>query len=283
MSGADYCCERRCLRSPRTVVDGPLRCGCFSWCKCSCAKNLAVNLSASVGNRQFLMLHPSPFASSLKRAPLISVAQRDTSSVHQQPSAAHTGQDIGATSARSSTVQTIQSIGSVGSDDNGNNNMCEREIKEEDDVTNNKTTAGKVKDSCGEQTTSEPWPRPFPRRRQPYWTTNKGEGTHGQRRVDGLVDNEGYCSVPVDVPLTSKSSPSSPSVCRVYDRKPETDVVYRGVRCRCGLWLNNSSPLVFVSPCGHNFCVTCANMFDRCFTCHALITGRVSTTVERII
>lgn len=31
-----FCCELRCVRMPETVVDGPLRCGCWSWCVCEC-------------------------------------------------------------------------------------------------------------------------------------------------------------------------------------------------------------------------------------------------------
>lgn len=32
----DYCCHLRCLKMPRTVVDGPLPCGCWQWCICEC-------------------------------------------------------------------------------------------------------------------------------------------------------------------------------------------------------------------------------------------------------
>lgn len=32
----NYCCGARCLKMPRTVVDGPLPCGCWQWCTCEC-------------------------------------------------------------------------------------------------------------------------------------------------------------------------------------------------------------------------------------------------------
>lgn len=40
-----YCCEKRCLTMPRTVVDGQLDCGCFSWCTCSCCTRIAEHLT----------------------------------------------------------------------------------------------------------------------------------------------------------------------------------------------------------------------------------------------
>lgn len=285
MSGADYCCERKCLRSPRTVVDGRLRCGCFSWCKCSCAKNLAVKLTGIEGIKPFSLLQQSAFASSLKRAPLVAVAEGEkqvptvtrTGSMDQRPSTfdrKNVGEDrCSSASARPSTGWAKCEIGNK--DDQTNNNP-------EEMVNDVRGPTVLLND---EQTINDRLPRPFPRRRYmvlPKVNVDDCNRAEGQRPFDGHVDNEGYCGVPADVPFASKSSPSH-SICRVYDRKPESDVVYRGVRCRCGLWLNNSSPLVFVSPCGHHFCDTCANMFDRCFTCHALITGRVSTSVERIL
>nr|WLJ60235.1 MAG: hypothetical protein AmFV_00084 [Apis mellifera filamentous virus]WOK43192.1 MAG: hypothetical protein [Apis mellifera filamentous virus]WOK43492.1 MAG: hypothetical protein [Apis mellifera filamentous virus]WOK43725.1 MAG: hypothetical protein [Apis mellifera filamentous virus] len=33
-----FCCEQRCLRVPRSLVDGKLTCGCYHWCKCACIK-----------------------------------------------------------------------------------------------------------------------------------------------------------------------------------------------------------------------------------------------------
>lgn len=32
----EYCCELQCLRCPRALVDGLLRCGCYYWCTCAC-------------------------------------------------------------------------------------------------------------------------------------------------------------------------------------------------------------------------------------------------------
>lgn len=46
MERNDFCCEKRCLRCPRTVVDGRLRCGCYSWCKCYCVKNVSFDESS---------------------------------------------------------------------------------------------------------------------------------------------------------------------------------------------------------------------------------------------
>lgn len=57
MSTVNYCCERQCIRVPRTVVDGRLTCGCYYWCLCKCLTRQAEMLllkrtNRSVGNQQ---------------------------------------------------------------------------------------------------------------------------------------------------------------------------------------------------------------------------------------
>lgn len=48
----NFCCEKRCLRSPRALVDGKLECGCYHWCKCACSKR-SVRTNCCCGSPMF--------------------------------------------------------------------------------------------------------------------------------------------------------------------------------------------------------------------------------------
>lgn len=63
----EFCCEKKCLTSPRSVVDGKLFCGCYCWCKCACETKMAKKSTDDQrkddtrSDAQFRSCHPVDF------------------------------------------------------------------------------------------------------------------------------------------------------------------------------------------------------------------------------